>query len=660
MSQIESLDQRTPAETDMRAQRCAPPRWAALMRSIGSAALIGALSQSGGAQVSTTATKPVPDLIKLDLEALMNIEVTSVSRRAEALSDAAASIFVITRESIRRSGATSLPEALRLAPNLLVARTNANSYAISARGFNNSVGNKLLVLVDGRTVYTPLFSGVFWNAQDVMLEDVDRIEVISGPGATLWGANAVNGVINVITRPAGETQGGLLTAGAGNRESGGAFRHGGTFGADGHFRIYAKGFEQQNTTNASGAPVRDGWSKGQAGFRADWGSGSRSFTVHGDLYRGDVEQAAPGKTLLEGANVLGRWSQRMEGGSDLLLQAYFDHSVRDQPGSFREKLDIVDVEFQHAVQPAEGHRLLWGAGYRQAKDSVRNGPQLAFLPADRTLNWGNVFGQYEAALRDRLQLTLGAKVATNSYTGAEFLPSARLAWKPSSVDLVWGSLSRAVRSPSRLDRDFFVPATPPYLFAGGPNFRSEISNVIEIGYRAQPASSISYSVSAFHHKQDHLRSLEATPGGIVFGNGIEGTTSGVETWGHYRVTDAWSLAAGLMVLKQDLRLKTGSADVGGVGALGNDPNHQWMLRSTFDISPKHEFDLSVRHVGALAFSTVPAYTAVDVRLGWRASRNVELSLTAQNLFEPRHREFGSPATGSKYERAAFLKLLWRL
>lgn len=632
----------------------------ALVRGIAHAAIVCGLGQSAWGQGAAPPGRSAPDLAKLDLEALMNIEVTSVSRRSEPLAGAPASIHVITGEDIRRAGVTSLPEALRLAPNLLVARTSANGYAISARGFNNSVGNKLLVLIDGRTVYTPLFSGVFWNAQDVTLDDVDRIEVISGPGATLWGANAVSGVINVITLPARDTQGMRLTAGGGNFEVGASARHGGTLGTQGHFRIYGKGFEQQNTKVAGGAPVRDGWSKGQAGFRADWEGARHSLTLQGDLYRAEVEQASPGRTTLEGANVLGRWSHALDRGSDLRVQAYFDYTFRDQPGLFREKLDLVDVELQHSFQPAAGHRLLWGGGYRHARDRIGNSAVLAFLPADRNLSWSNVFVQDEIRVRDGLDVMLGAKVATNSYTGAEFLPSARFAWKRSSGSLVWGSLSRAVRSPARLDREFFAPATPPFRFAGGAGFRSEISNVFELGYRDQPASGVAYSVTAFHHIHDHLRSQEATPGGIVLGNTIEGTTGGIEGWGSYRISDAWRLAAGLVLLEQDLKTKPGSADVGGVGALGTDPRYQWMLRSSFDITARHEFDIGVRRVGALSHSTVAAYTAVDARLGWRASRDLELSLTLQNLFDPGHPEFGTAATRSEHGRAIFLKLTWRL
>lgn len=602
----------------------------------------------------------VANLADLSLEELGNIEVTSVSRRAERLADAPASIYVITGEDIRRAGVNSLPEALRLAPNLLVARTNANSYAVSARGFNNAVGNKLLVLIDGRTIYTPLFSGVFWDAQEVMLEDVERIEVISGPGATLWGANAVNGVINVITRAARDTEGGLLTAGAGNREYGGAFRYGGKFGADGHYRVYGRGFEQQNTERANGTSVADGWNKGQAGFRADWGGTSRNFTLQGDAYSGDLEQVAPGKTKIEGINLLGRWNQQLASGSDLRVQAYYDRVVRDQPGSFREELDTLDFELQYAVKPARKQRLLWGAGYRHASDRVQNSSALAFLPAHRNLSWANLFVQDEIALGDGWDLTVGAKVERNVYTGAEFLPSARLSWKPSANQLVWGALSRAVRAPSRLDRDFFVPGAPPFQIAGGPSFQSEISKVMEIGYRAEPMSALSYSITAFHHIHDHLRSLELRPGGsIVFDNQIEGTTNGIETWGTYQATRAWRLSGGLMMLKQHLRLKPGSTDIGGVNALENDPNHQWMLRSTVDITPRHEFDVMVRRVGGLPNPAVPSYTAVDARLGWRPSREFEMSLTLQNLFDSEHVEFGAAPGRSGFVRGLFLKLLWR-
>ena len=613
------------------------------------------------AESAFPAATQAADLTELSLEQLANIEVTSVSRRAERLSDAPASIYVITADDIRRAGVQSLPEALRLAPNLQVARTSASAYAISARGFNNSIGNKLLVLIDGRAVYTPLFSGVFWDANGLMLDDVERIEVISGPGATLWGANAVNGVINVITRPARDTQGVLLTGGAGNARVAGSARYGGKLGADGSYRVYARGFDRDNTERANGSEVRDGWSKGQAGFRADWNGGDRNATVQGDLYRGDLEQAAPGKTRIEGANLLGRWNQQLSGGSEIRVQTYFDHTLRDQPGAFKENLDILDLEFQYAVRQMGAHRLLWGAGYRHASDRVQNSPGLAFLPADKKLNWANVFVQDEIDLAQGLELTLGAKAESNTYTGWDFLPGARLSWKPAAGQLVWGALSRAVRAPSRLDRELFIPGVAPFLLAGGPNFKSEIANVIEAGYRAQPSSSWSYSVTAFHHDFDRLRSLEPAPGGVfVIDNKIEGTTHGVEAWTTYQFTKAVRLSGGLLLLKEHLKLKPDSRDPNGVSAVGNDPSHQWLLRASIDLSPRHDLDVIVRHSGALPNPTVPSYTAVDARLGWRVTRDFDVSLTLQNLFDPSHPEFGAAATRSEFERAFFVKLQWRL
>jgi iron complex outermembrane recepter protein len=619
------------------------------------AALVAlALGQAHGAELR------VADLADLSLEQLANIEVTSVSRRAERLSDAPASIYVITNDDIRRSGVTSLPEALRLAPNLQVARTSSSAYAISARGFNNSIGNKLLVLIDGRTVYTPLFSGVFWDTQDVMLEDIDRIEVISGPGGTLWGANAVNGVINIITRDARATQGTLIAGGGGNLEAGGSARYGGKFGTDGHYRVYGKYFDRDNTEQASGASVSDGWHSGQAGFRTDWGGGSRNFTVQGDVYQGRLEQTLPGKTSTDGANLLGRWNQRLAGGSDFRVQGYVDHSERDVPGTFREKLDIFDVEFHHGLPAGASQHVLWGGGYRYARDRVENSPGLAFLPASRNLDWANLFVQDEIRITRAVEVTAGVKLESNDYTGWETLPSLRLAWKPATDQLLWTALSRVVRAPARLDRDLFIPASQPFLLAGGPNFRSEIANVLEIGNRGQPSSAVSYSITAFYQDYDHLRSLEPGPNGaLVLGNLMEGTSKGVEAWGTYQVMRAWRVSGGVLLLDMDLKSKPGSAD-SNTAAHGNDPDYQVLLRSAHSLTDRHELDILVRSVGELPNPNVPSYTAVDVRLGWRPVRDLEVSLTLQNLLDSSHPEFGASPARSEFERGAFLKLVWRM
>jgi iron complex outermembrane receptor protein len=604
---------------------------------------------------SVAAAQPLKgsELADLSIEELANLEVTSVSRRAERLADAPASLYVITGEDIRRSGVTSLAEALRLAPNLQVARVDARQYAISARGFNNSIGNKLLVLIDGRTVYTPLFSGVFWDAQDTMLEDVERIEVISGPGATLWGANAVNGVINVITRRAGDTQGTLAEAGMGNLERGAAARHGFKF-EGGAMRLYAKGFERDNTARANGAPVRDEWRSRQAGFRADWGTAARGLTLQGDAYDGAIQQALGGDINISGGNLLARWH-----GERLQVQAYFDNTEREIPGSFRERLNTLDAEFQHSLTAGNAQLITWGAGHRRSYDHVANSAVLAFLPDTTTLQWSNVFVQDEISLRENLRLTLGAKVERNPYSGAEFLPSVRISWKPERSELVWAALSRAVRAPSRLDRELFAPGRPPFLLAGGPDFRSEIAKVLEVGYRAQPAARLSYSVTGFYSVYDHLRSVEPAGSGVfVLGNEMEGKARGAEAWGVFGATATWRLSAGALLLDQDLRLKPGSGDTSGIAAAGNDPAHQFALRSSLDLPRQQHFDVMARRVGRLPSPEVPAYTAVDARYAWQARRDVELSVTAQNLFDRHHAEFGSAATRSEIERGVFVRLKW--
>ena len=633
------------------------------------AGLATAVALSAAAGVAAAQDR---DLADLSLEELGNIEITSVSKRAERLLDAPASIYVITAEDVRRSGATSLPEALRLAPNLLVAQGSAGGYSISARGFNSAAGNKLLVLIDGRSVYTPLFSGVFWDVQDVMLEDLERIEVISGPGGTLWGTNAVNGVINVITRSARDTQGGLVAAGSGSGEAGGAVRLGGTLGADGHIRVYGKYSDIGHTSLANGNAVNDGLHLGQMGFRADWNRGGDWVTLQGDAYGGEKAQPAPGTITLNGVsrlnpialsgfNLLGRWEHRLDAGSKLSLQAYYDHTERNVRGTFDATHDIVDLQFQHSLQPGAAHAVVWGAEYRHARDRIVNDDFVAFLPAHVDLAWSSLFAQDQIALRKNLHLTLGARLERNDYTGNEFLPSARLAWGLAPDHLLWSAASRTVRAPSRIDRDFHFPASAPFLLDGGPGFRSEVAEVYELGYRGRPWRRLTYSITAFYTEYDHLRTLEIDPSNtfIFFANEMEGTTSGVETWATWQASAAWRLSAGLTALHKDLRLKPGSDGLnGGVAAEGNDPDYSWHLRSMHNLSDRWELDVIVRGVAELPAPVVPAYVAVDLRVGWKPHRDLELSLTGRNLFDSAHAEFGDPLTRSEFGRSAFLKLKW--
>lgn len=616
------------------------------------AALAGAAA-AGGPQAD--------DLADLSLEQLGDIEVTSVSRRAERLLDAAASIYVITADDIRRSGAATLPEALRLAPNLQVARVNASNYAISSRGFNNALGNKLLVLIDGRTVYTPLFSGVFWDAQEVMLQDVERIEVISGPGATLWGANAVNGVINVITRPAGSTRDGLLAATAASDQRALAVRQGGALGS-GSYRVYARRTRIDNTFDAQSARQPDGWDSAQAGFRADWGDAASGFTVQGDSYRGESEMRAFGPVEVSGSNLIARWNHEEDDGEHWRVQAWFDHSRRDDPVLFHDRMDVADLEFQHSL-PLAAHTLVWGGGYREARDRIEKGLLATFIPARRTLQWSNLFVQDAIRLDEAVEATVGLKLDRNTYTGVEVLPTLRLAWKTSPDQLIWAAVSRAVRAPSRIDKEFFLPTAPPFLIRGGPDFVSEVSNVFELGFRGQSGDAFSWSLTAFHHRHDKLRSGQpaASGGGFFVVNLNEGTTTGVEAWATWRLGERTRLAAGLVELYQNLRQKPGGRDPEGTTDLGNDPRHQAQLRATVQLAPRHELDVSARAVSRLPAPVIPGYAVLDAGYAWRPSPRLALAVRLRNLFDARHPEFepGVLSQRSEFGREGSVDLEWR-
>jgi iron complex outermembrane receptor protein len=627
---------------------------------LGASACIGLLLLAGAAMAKEPDLS-VSALAELSLEELINIDVTTVSRRTERLAGVPASVFVITAEDIRRSGYRTLPEVLRLAPNLQVARSGASGYAISARGFNNDNGlaNKLLVLIDGRTVYSLSLSGVFWDMQDVMLEDVERIEVISGAGATLWGTNAVNGVINVITRRSSDTRGPLVSLEGGNRRSGGAARYGARLGDNGSIRLYGKADDLRRTEQADGTGLDDGWRRGQAGFRADWGDTEHGFTLQGDTYRGKSDERPVFDAVkVSGSNLLARWNTRLDGGSDLQVQSYFDHSSREDRLLFWDEIDVFDVEFQHGI-PLGAHHVLWGADYRHASDNSHDSLFFGFVPRKLELEWLSLFVQDQIKLGRDLDLTLGTRAERNDYTGWEYLPSARLGWAVSDSHLLWGAVSRAVRAPARLDRELHFP--PNGLFInGGPDFVSEIADVIEIGYRGQPTSDLTYSFTLFHDIYDKLRSGQPAPGAQVQ-NKIQGTTDGIEGWASYQVAAWWRLSAGFSTLHKDLDLEADSTDPTGPSALGNDPEQQWIVRSSFNPAERHEFDLTVRHVGSLPQPAVPGYTAVDARWGWMLpGRKAEISLTLQNLFDPRHAEFGDAATRSEYERAVSLNLLWTI
>ena len=605
------------------------------------------------------------DLSKLSLEELGSIEITSVSKRPEPLNQAASAIYVITHDEIARSGATTLPEALRLAPNLDVAQTSANRYAVTARGLNGnpatqSFSNKLLVLIDGRSVYTPIFAGVYWDAQDILLQDVDRIEVISGPGATLWGANAVNGVINIITRKAADTQGAFVEAAGGDRQGVVGVRYGGRIGDTASFRLYAKLRTDADTKTAAGASADDHDIMRQAGFRVDWApSSADAVTVQGDAYDGYDAQLGGPHEALDGGNLLGRWTHSWGGGS-LQVQSYYDRAARGpEVNGVALTVDTEDVDVQNAVDLGSWNNVVWGGGFRSSQYRIRNTASLQFDPPNRTLNLGDVFAQDTLTLSKSLRLTVGAKVEDDPYLRPEILPNVRLAWTPSSAATVWAAISKAVRSPTPLDRDVVENLGGVRFLVGGPRFQSEKVVVFEVGARVAPTARSSLSVSTFYNDYTDLRTIELDPKGFLplqWGNLMEGHTYGIETWGDYRLADWWRLSASATYLQKDFHFKPGSSGLTGVAQAGDDPKYQAMLKSSMNLSRLFTLDGTLRYVGALPNPALAAYTELGARLGWAIGDHLELSLVGENLLHATHVEYPQ---ASAIGRSVLADLRWR-
>ena len=625
-----------------------------------------ALGAAAGVAAAEEAPPAAPDNFKkMTLAELMEVEVTTVSRRPERHNQAASSVQVVTREDIRRSGATSIPQALRQASNLHVARIDSRQWAISARGFNNTYANKMLVMIDGRTVYTPLFAGVFWDAQDVFLPDVERIEVVSGPGATLWGANAVNGVISVVSKPVRETQGLYVEGGAGKEvESIAGARYGGAWSPDVHYRVYAKHTGRDDSALPNGDDALDRWRMSQGGARVDWDATPTTLlTLQGDGYGGLIETPTSDHAL-SGGNVLGRWTQGLSEDSQLQVQVYADRTYRRIPESITQQLDTYDLDLQHHSRPHERHLVTWGLGYRLMDDDIDNPVRLGVLPADVTRELYTGFLQDEIALIiDRLSLTLGSKVEHNDYTGVEVQPGARLTLRPDETQTVWAAAARAVRTPSRVDVEFFQPRDPPHVIAGGPDFESETLWAYELGYRVQPEERLTLSLVLFYHDYDELRSTQqvAPPAASprVISNGFRGRSYGSELGGEAQLTEWWRLHVGYTELRVDIEARPGSTDTTGGSAEARDTERIVNGRIAFDLGQRVELDLLPRWIGEVASQDVPAYAELDVRLGWLPRPHLELSLVGQNLLHDRHPEFGPPATRREIERGAYGKLAWR-
>jgi iron complex outermembrane receptor protein len=609
---------------------------------------------------------PVTTLKQLSLEELMTIEVVSVSKRLENLQETASAIQVITAEDIRRSGATNLAEALRLAANLQVAQANSSQWAISARGFNNVLANKLLVLIDGRTVYTPLYAGVFWDVQNPPLEFIERIEVISGPGGALWGANAVNGVINIITRSS-KTAGGVAAGGSAGTELLGAGHASaeGRLGSNVFGRGYAHVFGRGSTRDTAGGDADDSWHIGQAGFRLDREGESDVLTLQGDLYEGRPDPDGNSPVAARGANAIARWTRAISTGADFTLQLYFDRTFRDFRNGFTEGLSTYDLDWQHRFQLGFRQEVVWGAGVRIQNHKTENLELFAFLPSPKVLHLYSGFVHDEITLaRNHLRLALGSKFEHNDYTGMEIQPSARLAWTPTPSHTLWAAVSRAVRRPARIDRDFVLSLAPGVPFFDTGNMKSEELLAYELGWRGQPAAKWFLSLSTFYNQYDNLRSAEPGPAPfnipITFANGVEGHSYGVELATVYQPFGWWRLRGGYTFFTKDLEVKPNSDDLNQATAESNDPKHQFVVQSTADVGSRLELDWVLRYVDALSTPFVPSYFALDLRLGVRLGAGLELSVVGQNLLEEDHAEF-VPSTPSPrlIERGVYLQLSWR-
>jgi len=609
------------------------------------AALVAALF---GFVVRPALAQSVEELRNLSLEELANIEVTSVSKTSERLSDAAAAVYVISHDDIIRSGATTIPEMLRLAPNLEVARINATTYAISARGFNvannASMSDKLLVLVDGRTVYTPLFAGEYWDMIHVLPEDIDRVEVISGPSGTLYGANAVNGVINIITRHSAETQGTFLEAGAGNKQWGGAAQYGGKAGENLTYRAYVDGYQFSPTRRIGGGDAEDAWSRPQGGFRLDWSPGNDLVTAEGDIFQSSQE---PGASV-QGRDLIGNWQHRFGDSSSLQVQGYYDLAKRytdnGSGGGFR--VDTYDLSAQHQFNLGAWNQIIWGAEDRVVSYEIENTASLVFQPAGRTLNLADVFIQDTIPVTSSIKIIPGLKIENEPYTGIEPLPSLRVSWKPIDQVLLWSAVSRAVRAATPVDRDLIEKVGGAPILDKSFNFQPETLTAYEIGTRVQATPQISFSLSGFYNVYDDLRTIETTPGTFLplrWGNLARGLVYGAEFWGSYRITDWWAIGPAFNIQHEHFRFIPGSAQIGGTTFIANDPNHQASLRSSMNITPVVTWDAFLRYVGRLHSPPLADYAELDTRLGWKVTPQLELSLSGFNLIHAHHQEFVSDA-----------------
>lgn len=657
-----------------------------------------------------TETLQVPSrLAPLGLEELLDMEVTTVTRMESTVGESAAAVTVISQEDIRRSGATTVAELFRRVPGMNVARIDNNKWAVTARGFNDRFSNKLLVQRDGRTIFDPIFAGVYWNAVDYPLEDIERIEIIRGPGASLWGANAVNGIINLITKSAKETQGGLFSAGGGTPEGGfGGLRYGGAIADKADYRVYAKGFEREQQFSRSGEP-HDRWNGAGTGMRLDWRqSALDTVTVQGDYLHSKAERQDPDlemippfislvadKTAADSANILGRWTHRTDEETSWSLQAYWSRFDTSQPmAQVNNSSDSYDLDFQYQFPLGERHRFMYGLGYRYVNQAVGNslsdnGLSLSWLKSRYSLSVYSAFLQDEyVVVPDRLKLFLGMKLEHNDFTGFEFQPTGRLLWTPTKRQTLWAALSRAAGTPS-ISQDGIrlsaaLPTTLPsgiQLFprvTGNPDLGSVYLVAAEVGYRAQVSESFSLDVALFYNRYDGLvvavpQSIQSgfAPGTAIvpvrFENRMDGETYGAEISADWRPSTWWRLYGAYSFLKMNLHADPGlpaSTRSDAESAEGRSPHHQVFLQSSFNLLHNVEFDIMGRFVDDLQgfMQDIPAYVSMDARVAWRPRKDLEISVVGQNLFDNHHPEFGVStiiaAPVVEIRRTVYAKIAW--
>lgn len=613
------------------------------------------------ALAQTPRSGQLDELKQLTIEELADTDVTSASRRLERLADVAAAVTVIRGEDLRRMGVMSLPEALRLADHLHVAQVSGPQYAITARGFEISTANKMLVLIDGRTVYSPVYSGVFWEAQDVVIQDIDRIEITRGPGGSLWGANAVNGVINVITKSALDTKGTFVSASAGTSTLGPyTVRHGGRLGREGAYRAYVKVRFEDAHQLLSGINARDDFDFGQAGFRMESGnSASSQLMLQGDAYTGTTGQLDANESNISGGNVLARWSQT-HGSHVSTVQAYFDHTYRRVPGQYRGTLNTVDIDAQHQWH-AGRQNMVFGGGYRLYDgDDLGDGPGFFFEPRRRTSHRLNAFLQDEIALTEDVFLTLGSKFESNEFTGVEVQPTIRMR-RSAGKHSLWGAVSRAVRVPTRFDTDlrFRNPGTDTLLLTGSADFRSENVLAYEAGYRQLLDERVSIDVAGYVNRYDDLRTQEVTPGApITLDNMMNALSRGIEATVTAQLAPRWQMHYSHSYLWKEFTFDPGSSDPTHGTSEANDPTHFFKVRSYLTVSRHIELDMRFRYYASLPQPFVGAYSEFDTRLGYRVKPGWDLSLIGANLLHPRHLEFRAGTAPETYERAITLRSVW--